>query len=110
MPHSEPAVLALDAGGTMTDAFVVDDRGGFVVGKALTTPEDESRGVIDSFGDALKHWGLSVQEAAPPLQATIYSGTAMLNRVLTRQGESAIGLVVTAGFEDTLRFERGIQV
>jgi acetone carboxylase beta subunit len=106
----EPSVLALDAGGTMTDAFVVDRGGGFVVGKALTTGHDESIGVLNSFGDALKQWDLTVDEAARYLQATIYSGTAMLNRVLTRQGEGPIGLIVTAGFEDTLRFERGIQV
>ncbi len=40
-----PRVLAIDAGGTMTDTFIVDDAGGFVVGKAQTTPEDESVGL-----------------------------------------------------------------
>jgi len=34
----EPRVLAIDAGGTMTDTFVVDRAGAFVVGKAQTTP------------------------------------------------------------------------
>ena len=34
--------IAIDAGGTMTDTFIVDDAGEFVVGKAQTTPEDES--------------------------------------------------------------------
>ena len=37
-----PRVLAIDAGGTMTDTFIVDETGNFVVGKAQTTPEDES--------------------------------------------------------------------
>ena len=106
----EPTVLALDAGGTMTDAFIVDRGGGFVVGKALTTGHDESIGVLNSFADALKQWGLKVEDAAKFLEAVIYSGTSMLNRVLTRQGEGPIGLIVTAGFEDALRFERGIQV
>jgi N-methylhydantoinase A/acetone carboxylase beta subunit len=106
----EPSVLALDAGGTMTDTFLVDKAGGFEVGKALTTAHDESIGVLNSFADALKHWNLTVDEGAKYLQASIYSGTAMLNRILTRQGEGPIGLIVTAGFEDSLRFERGIQV
>ena len=44
------------------------------------------------------------------LKATIYSGTAILNRILTREGVSPLGVIVTAGFEDVLRFERGIQV
>ena len=38
----------------------------------------------------------------------IYSGTAMLNRLLERKGRR-VGLIVTAGMEDVLRLERGIQ-
>jgi len=94
----------------MTDTFLVDRMGAFQIGKALTTGHDESIGVLNSFADALKQWDLTVEQGAKGLQATIYSGTAMLNRVLTREGEGPIGLIVTAGFEDTLRFERGIQV
>jgi acetone carboxylase gamma subunit len=41
-------VLAIDAGGTMTDTFIVDDAGAFVVDKAQTTPEDESAGFMAS--------------------------------------------------------------
>ena len=52
-----PAVLAYDAGGTMTDAFIVDADGAFVIGKALSTPEDESKGAMASLVDGLKHWG-----------------------------------------------------
>ena len=43
MGHT-PRVLAIDAGGTMTDTFIVDETGHFVVGKAQTTPEDECMG------------------------------------------------------------------
>src|SRR5579875_3417061 len=35
-----PRVLAVDAGGTMTDVFIVDEHGSFVVGKAQSTPDD----------------------------------------------------------------------
>ena len=49
-----PRVLAIDAGGTMTDTFIVDERGSFVVGKAQTTPEDESIGFMASARDALE--------------------------------------------------------
>ena len=53
-----PRVLAIDAGGTMTDTFIVDDAGQFVVGKAQTTPEDESIGFMRSSEDALGYWDL----------------------------------------------------
>src|SRR2546426_5625571 len=104
----DPRVLAIDAGGTMTDTFVVDRAGEFVVGKAQTTPEDESLGFMDSARDALRYWGLEAEQALPSMVSGIYSGTAMLNRLLERKGRR-IGLIVTAGMEDALRLERGIQ-
>jgi acetone carboxylase, beta subunit len=103
-----PRVLAIDAGGTMTDTFVVDEAGAFVVGKAQTTPEDESAGFMESSQDALGQWDTTPEEAFPQIASGIYSGTAMLNRLLQRQGRR-IGAIVTAGQEDYLRLERGIQ-
>ncbi|MDE3069332.1 MAG: hydantoinase/oxoprolinase family protein [Acidobacteriota bacterium] len=103
-----PRVLAIDAGGTMTDTFVVDQHGSFVVGKAQTTPDDESIGFMASARDALGQWGSSPQDGFPAIVSGIYSGTAMLNRLLQRQG-LRVGCVVTAGHEDYLRLERGIQ-
>jgi acetone carboxylase beta subunit len=104
----DPRVLAIDAGGTMTDTFVVDRAGEFVVGKAQTTPEDESVGFMNSTRDALGYWGLEAERALPKIVSGIYSGTAMLNRLLERKGRN-VGLIVTAGMEDALRLERGIQ-
>jgi N-methylhydantoinase A/oxoprolinase/acetone carboxylase beta subunit len=92
----------------MTDTFMVDERGEFVVGKAQTTPADESIGFVNSSRDALKYWGMSPEEAFPQIISAVYSGTAMINRLLERKGKR-IGLIVTAGMEDYLRFERGIQ-
>ena len=78
-------MLAIDAGGTMTDTFIVDRSGEFVVGKAQTTPEDESVGFMSSTRDALGHWGLEPTDALPEVVSGIYSGTAMLNRLLERK-------------------------
>src|SRR4051812_22169073 len=104
----DPRVLAIDAGGTMTDTFIVDRAGEFVVGKAQTTPEDESAGFMASARDALAYWDLEPEQAMPRMVSGIYSGTAMINRLLERKGR-VIGLIVTAGMEDGLRIERGIQ-
>jgi len=46
--------------------------------------------------------------ALPRMVSGIYSGTAMLNRLLERKGRR-VGVIVTGGTEDTLRLERGIQ-
>jgi acetone carboxylase, beta subunit len=103
-----PRVLPIDAGGTMADTFIVDERGGFVVGKAQTTPEDESVGFMESSRDALSQWSSEPAEAFPAIVSGIHSGTATLNRLLSRTG-SRIAAIVTAGQEDYLRIERGIQ-
>lgn len=105
----EPELLSLDTGGTMTDTFVVDQGGEYTVGKAQTTPDDESEGVITSFGDALSNWDTSLTRSADTLRGTVYSGTAMLNRLLEREGSRNIGVITNRGFEDTHRFGRGIQ-
>jgi acetone carboxylase, beta subunit len=104
----EPRVLAIDAGGTMTDTFVVDRGGDFVVGKAQSTPQDESLGFMASARDALGYWGTDPEAAMPRIVSGIYSGTAMLNRLLERKGRR-VGVIVTGGMEDMLRLERGIQ-
>jgi acetone carboxylase beta subunit len=107
MTH-KPRVLAIDAGGTMTDTFIVDDDGAFVVGKAQTTPDDESRGLLESADDALRQWDSTPEQDFPNIASAVFSGTAMLNRLLSRKG-LAVGALVTAGQEDSLQMERGIQ-
>lgn len=104
----QPEILAIDAGGTLTDTIVIDSDGGFTVGKAQTTPENEAEGFRNSIDDGLGYWDVSPDDAFPSLAAGIYSGTAMLNRLLEQEGELG-GIVVTAGQEDYLRTERARQ-
>ncbi len=101
-------ILAIDAGGTMTDTFIIDDQGEFVVGKAQSTPYDESIGLINSAKDALTYWDTTVQAEFPKLLAGVYSGTAMLNRLVQRRGRR-VGLIVNKGMEDFHRMGRAIQ-
>lgn len=101
-------ILAIDAGGTMTDTFIIDDKGEFVVGKAQSTPEDESVGLLQSAADALTYWNTTVEEAFSQLVAGVYSGTAMLNRLVSRKGRK-VGLIVNKGMEDFHRMGRAIQ-
>lgn len=107
--HHNAEILSIDAGGTMTDTFLMDSNGEFTVGKAKTTPDDESRGFLKSSQDALVDWDLSVEEGFPNLVSTVYSGTAMLNRLVERESEVDVGILITGGMEDTLRMGRGRQ-
>lgn len=101
-------VLGIDAGGTMTDTFFVDSEGDFVVGKAQSTPQNEALGLVESSRDGLAHWGLSLNDALGSIQTGVYSGTAMLNRVVQRKGMK-VGLIVNKGMEDFHRMGRAIQ-
>lgn len=101
-------VLGIDAGGTMTDTFFVDSDGEFVVGKAQSTPQNEALGLIASSIDGLAGWGLDLGDALKELQTGVYSGTAMLNRVVQRKGLKC-GLIVNRGMEDFHRMGRAIQ-
>ncbi|MDX6622985.1 MAG: acetone carboxylase, beta subunit [Solirubrobacterales bacterium] len=92
----------------MTDVIMVDSNGHFVVGKAQTTPHDESIGFADSAEDALGLWNIPTQQGFGEVVSGVFSGTSMLNRLLERKGQR-VGVMVTRGQEDALRFERGIQ-
>jgi len=103
-----PKILGIDAGGTMTDSFVVDANGEFVVGKSQTTPENESEGFEKSLIDALNYWHIPYESAFESMVSGIYSGTSMINRLIERRG-SKVGLIVNRGMEDILRLERAVQ-
>jgi len=108
MSKIKTEVLAIDAGGTMADTFIIDDEGNFVVGKAQTTPEDESVGIVKSINDAVAQWDLETGSVIPEIKTAVYSGTALLNQLVSRKGRRT-GLIVNKGMEDFMRMGRGVQ-
>lgn len=106
--HSPVQVMGIDAGGTMTDTFFVREDGSFVVGKAQSNPGDESQAIYESSVDALSEWQRKVDDVFPELLTCVYSGTAMLNRVVQRKGLD-VGLMCNKGFEDIHSMGRAIQ-
>jgi acetone carboxylase, beta subunit len=101
-------VLGIDAGGTMTDTFLVAKDGSFALGKAATTPADESVGFVESAADAALQWQIEPEELFPDLSVVLYAGTTMLNTLLSRTG-TRLGLLISAGFEDSVLMGRGMQ-
>jgi N-methylhydantoinase A len=109
----EDIYIGSDSGGTMTDIFVVDKSGAFVVGKASTTPKNESIGYWESLKDAFEGWELvdekEMRKTISEARLAVYSGTTMLNALLTRSGPK-IGLIITKGHEHSLLHGRAFQV
>lgn len=106
--NNEVKVMGIDAGGTMTDTFFVKANGEFVVGKAQSNPQDESLAIYNSSQDALAHWESDVNKVYPQLVTCVYSGTAMLNRVVQRKGLE-VGLICNKGFEQMHAMGRALQ-
>lgn len=100
--------VACDAGGTMTDVIVVDEQGRSVIGKAPTSPADESVGYMESLVEALEQMGIDPKDAGRSFETSIYTGTSMLNTVINMSGAKT-GLLVTRGFEDINAQGRGSQ-
>jgi N-methylhydantoinase A/oxoprolinase/acetone carboxylase beta subunit len=104
-------LVACDAGGTMTDVIVVDEDGRSVIGKAPTSPQDESIGYMESFWEALECMGIGKEEGrnfGASIETAIYTGTSMLNTVINMNGYKT-GILVTRGFEDIIAQGRGSQ-
>jgi len=105
-------IVASDAGGTMTDMIVVDTDGNFSIGKAATTPDDQSVGFWASLADAFEYWGIDFEEEAknilPGVEAVVYSGTVMMNALLTATGRK-VGVITQRGDEDIFLHERSAQ-
>ena len=102
-------LIASDAGGTMTDMMVVDTEGNFTIGKAATTPRDQAIGFWESIGDALEHWQIDFDKEAkdilPHVEAAVYSGTTMMNALITETGRR-VGVITKRGDEDVFLHER----
>jgi len=96
----------------MTDMIIVDADGNFSVGKASTTPSDQSLGAWESLCDAFEYWGIDFDQKAreilPGVEATVYSGTAMMNALLTATGRK-VGVITQRGEEDIFLHERSKQ-
>lgn len=101
--------IGVDVGGTFTDAVAIDDSGAVFIGKAPTTIERVADGVMASLADLAtkvsSSYGIS-----DLLGSTCFLGhgtTVGTNALITRSG-ARVGLLVTAGFEDTPYIQRAI--
>ena len=100
-------VVGVDIGGTFTDCVVVDQDGRITIGKSLSTPDDFSRGALNSAGNAAENLGL--KNADELFQATrlfFHACTIGDNTLITRAGAKT-GLIMTRGFGDSLHMMRG---
>ena len=101
------ASIDVDVGGTFTDA-VVSFEGRFVKAKASTTSYNLSVGFMRALETAAAELGTDLTSLLSATEMVRYATTIALNRLLERKGPR-LGLITTAGFEDTIFIGRGGQ-
>ena len=94
--------LGVDVGGTFTDFLLMDEESGQThTAKVPSTPEDSSIGVLNGVARICDESGIDPTE----IKLVMHGTTVATNAVLTGRG-AVVGLVTTAGYEDTLQVAR----
>ncbi len=95
--------VAVDIGGTFTDATLVDDeRGTVAIAKVPTTPADPSDGFMQALARVLG--GVAAEDVGLVVHATTVATNAIVEGRLARSG-----FVTTEGFRDLLEIARQVR-
>ncbi len=98
--------LGVDAGGTFTD-FILAERDGRVrLFKALSTPEDGTLAIADGLAQISAALGRPVEEIVANCDLCINGTTVALNALIELKGVK-VGLLATAGHEDSIEIRLG---
>ncbi len=100
--------LGIDVGGTFTDAVLAAGRSVWRA-KVSTVPSDLRRSVLDATALVAERAGLSLDEMLAGVRRFGLGTTAVTN-VLTAHTGVRVGLITTAGFEDSLPTAKGRRV
>jgi N-methylhydantoinase A len=98
-------VVGVDTGGTFTDTIILDGRGEVHIGKALSTPPEFAKGVIDSLKDAAQSAGKPLNEILRDCVLFNHGSTAATNAMVTWRG-AKMGLITTRGHKDIMAIQR----
>jgi N-methylhydantoinase A len=94
--------VAIDVGGTFTDAVLTDTSGlGLAAVKVPTTPSDRAVGVMNGIAAVCQAAGVGVDQVAE----VVHGSTTGTNALIERTG-SKVGFLTTAGFRDVLEIGR----
>ena len=99
------ARVAVDIGGTFTDATLIDEATGHVaIAKTLTTPADPSEGFMAAVERAVREAGVTARDVTFVVHATTVATNAIIEGKVARSG-----FVTTEGFRDLLEIGRQVR-
>jgi N-methylhydantoinase A len=100
--------IGIDVGGTFTDFVAIDAAGRTVFAKSLSTPQDQSIGVMAGLGELARRLSLSVGEMLTNTQRLVHGTTVATNALLERKG-AKVALLTTGGHRDILEMREGLK-
>lgn len=103
--QNTPFRVAIDIGGTFTDAVVITRDGRMHIFKSPSTPTDSSVGLFNCLDKAAERFDLSQQAFLENVDLLIHGTTVATNTMLQYKG-ARTGLIATEGFRDALEMRR----
>src|ERR1700758_2117585 len=100
--------IGVDVGGTFTDLVAIDTAGRTVFAKSLSTPQDQSIGVMAGLEELARRLGLPVAEMLAQTERLVHGTTVATNALLERKG-AKVALLPTEGHRDILEMREGLK-
>jgi N-methylhydantoinase A len=98
--------LGVDAGGTFTDFVLADSQGDVQLFKSLSTPHDPTAAIADGLRLIAETLGVDERDVISECDLCINGTTVGLNALIQHKG-AKVGLICTAGHEDSLEIRLG---
>jgi len=100
--------IGIDVGGTFTDIVVAAADGRSVIAKAVTTPRDQSDGVLDGIALAAQALDLTPEALLTQTQRIVHGTTVATNALL--EGKAArVAMLTTEGHRDIIEMREGLK-
>jgi N-methylhydantoinase A len=103
-----PWRIGVDVGGTFTDVVCLGADGATLLVKAATTPDDQSRGVLDGLGKLAAALGTALPELLRATERLVHGTTVATNALLERR-TARVGMLTTEGHRDVVEMREGLK-
>ncbi len=100
--------IGIDVGGTFTDLVLVAPDGRLVIDKHLTTPADQSAGVLGGIGQLAAREG-KTPDALLAATTLIVHGTTTADNTMIEMSGATTGLITSDGHRDEIEIRRGFK-
>jgi len=103
-----PWRIGVDVGGTFTDVVCLGADGETILVKAATTPDDQSRGVLEGLALLAAQLQVTMREMLEVTERLVHGTTVATNALLERR-TARVGLLTTEGHRDVIAMREGLK-